>query len=93
MSVTCAGMPSVMVKKLSLSTSAMAKCLEKQLELVTITGEWNELPRYVVENPHSGVEAFHKVCYKKAPDWMKETHIISQLDPDQSMGRPRKKYS
>lgn len=54
--------------------------------------EWESLPRIVVDKPRSGVEAWHKYCYDRAPEEKKEKHIISKSDPNQSWGKPRKMY-
>jgi hypothetical protein len=56
---------------------------------------WEELPFYYdVYNsePFSGVEAWHAYCFDHAEPEAKEAHFISEGDPDQSWGKPRKKY-
>ena len=55
--------------------------------------EWRSMP-YVQLGPSlSGTEAWHAVCYDKATDLVKESHIVSKADPDQSWGAVRKKFS
>lgn len=54
--------------------------------------EWDKLEPYKVEEVKSGVEAWHKYCYDRAPEDIKEQHIISEIDPNQSLGAPRKEY-
>ena len=54
--------------------------------------EWDKLKRYVPIEISSGVEAWHKYCYERATEEEKNKHIISESDPDQSWGNPRKKF-
>lgn len=55
-------------------------------------GEWARLPRILVDNPRSGVEAWHAKCYAKASEEEKNKHTISKDDPNQSWGNPRKEF-
>lgn len=60
--------------------------------------EWESLPYYKDvltedQTPLSGVEAWHTYCYNRATEETKAKHIIADSDPDQSWGKPRKKYS
>jgi len=54
--------------------------------------EWESLPKIIVDKPRSGTEAFHKACYDKASEELKAAHVISEWDPNQSLGNPRKKF-
>jgi hypothetical protein len=56
---------------------------------------WEELTLYseiYQGEPLSGIEAWHAYCFDHATAEAKEAHIISEGDPDQSWGKPRKKY-
>jgi len=56
---------------------------------------WEALTPYSeshTQPPLSGVEAWHAYCFEKAKPQAKEAHVISESDPDQSWGKPRKKY-
>lgn len=60
-----------------------------------IYSEWASLPKYKRDGkPRSGVEAWHEYCYDRArgTEELKEEHRISEDDPDQSWGKPRKKF-
>lgn len=60
-----------------------------------IYDEWDTLEKYVQsEAPRSGTEAWHTYCYDRGKNTqeLKEKHVISEGDPDQSWGKPRKKF-
>lgn len=55
--------------------------------------EWRTLPYAPKIVPsRSGVEAWHEKCYNEASQEIKDEHIISESDPNQSWGKPRKKF-
>jgi hypothetical protein len=56
---------------------------------------WERLAPYSevhTEAPRSGIEAWHAYCFDRAVPAAREAHVISEDDPDQSWGKPRKKY-
>ena len=57
--------------------------------------EWEGLPLYsevYTDFPRSGIEAWHAYCFDHTNDEAKNQHHISVHDPNQSWGKPRKKY-
>lgn len=54
--------------------------------------EWKSLQKDEKNPPRSGIEAWHKYCYDMASKELKDKHIISESDPNQSWGKPRAKY-
>jgi hypothetical protein len=43
-------------------------------------------------NVHSGIEAWHLVCYRRADQLTRDAHLISPQDPEQGSGEPRPEY-
>lgn len=54
--------------------------------------EWETLEVVPLNEIRSGTEAWHKRCYDKASDKEKSKHVISEDDPNQSWGNPRKRF-
>lgn len=54
--------------------------------------EWDNLMAVLPSQVKSGTEAWHEYCYNRATEETKDQHRISEGDPDQSWGNPRKKY-
>lgn len=55
--------------------------------------EWASLPDYEQIEVLSGTGAWHEYCYHRATDSKKKSVILSDSDPNQSWGNPRKKYT
>ena len=53
---------------------------------------WRNLPEYVPEKIASGTSAYHEYCWRKMTEDEKNSLVISELDPDQGCGSPRKLY-
>lgn len=57
-----------------------------------IKKDFLELPKLDMALVKSGVSAYHKYCFDRLSDEEKEKNICSVDDPEQSWGKPRKKY-
>ena len=57
-----------------------------------VLAEFKTLPVPDWSLAKSGVSAYHKYCFDRLSDEEKAKCIPSRTDPDQSWGRPRKKY-
>lgn len=64
----------------------------KPIKYEDAVAEWRELPKPDWSFARSGVSAYHKYCFDRLSDEEKAKNIPSRSDPDQSWGRPRKKY-
>lgn len=54
--------------------------------------EWKTLPLYIQPEIKSGTQAFHKYCFDRMSEEEKADLTPSKHDPNQSWGKPRKKY-
>lgn len=51
-----------------------------------LKNEWKQIPYVPVENPHSGIEAWHLSCYESASKEQQNAHIITKNDSYLGMG-------